>query len=205
MNISKRKQNNTINEGGRSKTPFVAHLYSFMVILIIIGFCLGEVLLAPEKKKVSRDEVVYSGEFTQVTDDGGRVDGIVFPANLLKSEDVYVIETILPNPVYEKNSFCFNASHSAVNMYIKDAADFGNNVRGDLVLSYDNSGFVLFGNSNASRLLFLDMKKEMSGKVLRIEVSSKTIYAGRMLECYYADRAEIWEYMVQTRISSVIL
>nr|MCR5154340.1 response regulator [Lachnospiraceae bacterium] len=47
--------------------------------------------------------------------------------------------------------------------------------------------------------------KEMSGKVLRIEVSSKTIYAGRMLECYYADRAEIWEYMVQTRISSVIL
>ncbi len=159
------------------------------VVAVFGYFVLGQLLLPDEMAESYRRCETLNTEWYQVFEDGTR-EAVTIPGDCTAVPgEPFVIETTL-GEVAQGSALSFLAVKQDMKVYVD----------GVLRTEYSTKDTRIFGNCSPRAYVFVDICREDSGKVLRVEVVSESAYAGNMKQVYYGDKAAIWHKYIEGSI-----
>lgn len=152
-------------------------LVSFVVFLSV--FIIGNLVL-PNEKDYSPSSVVHFSEGWKIRRNG-ELRSIQIPANVHDSDNPLIIENTLPE-ITKGELLSIRSSQQNARFYVDGI------LRGEYHTPY--------GKNSASRFLFWKLDEKDSGKSVRIELSSSSIYSGTVNEIFLGTEVDIWYYYI---------
>ncbi|MBO5337263.1 MAG: response regulator [Lachnospiraceae bacterium] len=153
----------------------------FMGVMVYLVF--GTISSYENSEHMIQEGSVLNVAWERVYADNTRKQ-VSVPNNLdAKRGETVVLEAVLPEKIEEGNWLCFRSSQQDMRIYINE----------ELRREYSTKETRTFGKTSASAYVFTKVYTEDAGKILRVEFSSNSIYAGTANQVYYGDRLAIWD------------
>jgi len=182
----------------------LTQLFSASALLLATIVIIAGLAMPRESEEVIYSDIEYRGGFVWVNN--GNISEIdIGSYSEVAPGEVFVVETVLPDAIYQGNTFCLELNHQSANFYVKTQNKYGNEEQGRLIYTYDTTGAWYGGNTSASGYVMLPMVKDYSGKVLRIEITSESSRSGSLGEVYYGNSTKIWLYLLRDRAPGFVL
>ncbi len=175
-----------MKSGKESKIMLVLkRIFLFCVIIICLYFILGQYYLSHEREIGKGEYRTFSDGWMWIKEDGTREE-ILIPGkcNVARNE-LIIAENVLPEDVKDSLFLCIRSSKQEMKVYID----------GDLRTEYTTKDTRLFGKVSAVALVFVELKEEDAGKLIRMELQTDSSYTGTFNDIYYGERWEIWTHM----------
>ena len=163
------------------------YIFCLCVAAVLLYLILGQMLLPNESGVDYADGRRLDVAWVRVQPDQTR-ENIVLPAKLdaAKGETV-VIEATLPQIIKDNANISIASVRQNIDIFID----------GELRYHFDTKDSRLFGKYNAFAYIFMTVNKTDAGKILRIESTSESKYAGWLSEVYFGEKMDIWKVYVR--------
>lgn len=195
---------NAIKNSEYQSVHILTQLFSFSVLLLATIVIIAGLVMPRESERVIYSDIEYRGGFIWVNK-GTTSEIEINSYSDVPQGEVFVVETLFPDEVYQGNTFCLELNHQSANFYIKNRNKYGNDEQGRLIYTYDTTNAWYGGNTSASGYAMLPLVKDYSGKVLRIEITSESSRSGSLGEVYYGNSTKIWLYLLRDRAPGFII
>lgn len=150
----------------------------FSVIVLLSVFIIGNLVL-PDERHHSTSSTIHHFSDGWHLRQNGELKSIQIPATIHEPEDPLTIENTLPD-ITPGEFISIRSSQQDVKFYVDGE------LRGEYHTQY--------GKNSASRFLFWPLEVSDSGKNVRIELSSTSIYKGTVNEIFLGSETDIWYY-----------
>ena len=168
-------------------------IFGVMLIAVVLFLLFGEIFMPVEDPTESGECVLLEADWERVHTDGRR-ESITLPTQCdAERGEVVRLEITLPQNQSD-TWFCMRASQQDMRVIVGD----------ELRKEYTTKGTRLFGKNSASAFVFFNVSEKDAGKVVAIEVTSDSEFAGFLNEVYVGDKYDIVSLFVE-ECSVVIL
>ncbi|MCM1159808.1 MAG: response regulator [Roseburia sp.] len=158
--------------------------FALLFLVVFCYFILGEWLLPADKQDNAYICTEYSGQWERITASGMREPAEMPGRCEAARNEIVVVETTLPENVGQGRCLCFRSAKQDMRFYID----------GQLRQEYSTRERRLFGRVSAAVYVFLELKEEDAGKVLRVETQTDSSYSGIFYTVYYGNPMGIWKH-----------
>lgn len=131
---------------------------------------------------------------------GGRISQKIPGHCDAKKNETIIVETKLPLDISEDMYLCFRSAKQDMEIYVD----------GQLRQNYSTEDTRLFGKVSAAAYVFLQVRQEDAGKILRLKTQTDSSYSGIFYSVYVGNRMEIWrsyfrQYGMELLIAILVL
>ncbi len=173
------------NEKESKSILVLKRIFLFFVVIICAYFVWGQFYLSEEQEIGNGEYRTFSEGWVWLKEDGTKEE-IEIPGKCdVARNELVVVENILPDDVRDNLFLCIRSSKQEMKVYIDD----------ELRTEYTTEDTRLFGKVSAVSLVFVELKNEDAGKVIRMELQSDSSYTGTFRDIYFGERWEIWTNM----------
>lgn len=163
-------------------------LFAIVAFIVLVLFVIGEIIYPDERDTVNTECEVYETDWYRVFENGERTKVEVPGKVPAEFGEVVIIETTLPDDIFDREYLCFRVVWQDVEIYVD----------GELRKSYTTKDSRPFGTNSAFRYLFVPLYEEDAGKELAFQFSSNSKYAGDIRTVYIGDRTGIWIHFLMS-------
>lgn len=166
------------------KQKYINCVFAILFLTVFAYFILGEIFLPSDKLDNNYLCTEYNGEWERVRPDGSREPVSVPGKCEADRNEPVVVETELPGDIEEGRYLCFRSAKQDMLFYID----------GELRQEYSNRENRLFGRMSAVAYVFLEIRGEDAGKILRVETQTDSSYSGIFYTVYYGNPMGVWNH-----------
>ena len=163
-------------------------IFMAVVIVIFAYFIWGQLFLAHEQEIGEGEYRTFFEGWVWLKEDGNREILTIPGKSGANRNELVVVENTIPEDVQDNMFLCIRSAKQETKIYID----------GKLRQEYTTEDTRLFGKVSAVAWVFVELKEEDAGKVIRMELQTDSSYSGAFYDIYYGERWEIWEELFRT-------
>lgn len=166
------------------KQIYINRIFATLVFAVATYFILGEIFLPSDNLDDAYVCTEYTGQWERVTE-AGEKEPVSVPGRCEAGRnEVVTLETKLPDTIKNVGYLCFRSAKQDMKFY----------VNGKLRQEYSTRENRLFGKMSAAAYIFLEIRGEDAGKILRVETQTDSSYSGIFYTVYYGNPMGVWNH-----------
>ncbi|MBO5246661.1 MAG: response regulator [Eubacterium sp.] len=175
-------------------SKIVKYILGMMLVGSFVFFFAGQILLPTENDRTSETFRAYEGKWEQVLPDGSREEMQVPGDSKVAPGEWASVVTMLPQEL-DYLHFCIRSMQQEMKIYVDDI----------LRKEYSTLDTQPVGTTSTMTYVFFEVSPEDAGKELRIELMSKSGYAGYVSDVYIGKISDIYNHFYHLYLPSAIV
>lgn len=174
---------------------FLKRFFNICFLLLIILFILGEAFLPSDLDKDSYVCKELESDWYVLEEDGTKVPISAGEKYKTERNKQVVFQTILNEEPEDGMYLCFRSARQDMQIYVGD----------ELRKEYSSEETRMFGHTSAPVYVMALLKPGDSGKTITVVTKSDSNYNGAFSIIYYGDRMAIWNYLLDTYGTEIMM